>query len=264
MGSKFKRLFSKKAFAYAKYVPPIIMNIENWFEFILNYSKVKDESVEYRFRNGLKLKTNEGVDSTTIAVIFIRKDYGDLGNKKTIIDIGANIGVFSIFAANSQKNSHVYAYEPMSDSYDLLEENIKLNGMEDRVHAFKQGVSGKREKRELFLGAGSPFHSLYPKKGDEKTLEIQCVTLEDIFEKNKIRQCDLLKMDCEGAEFEIIYNTNSEYLDRIREIKLEYHCFEKGQSIQDLINFLREKGFRLTKFKKTTASVGDAWFEKDL
>jgi len=93
-------------------------------------------------------------------------------------------------------------------------------------------------------------------------LEIQCVTLDDVFKKNKIDKCDLLKMDCEGAEFEIIYNASSECLDKIEEIRMEYHCFEEGQTVQKLIDFLKDAGFKLTKFKKCTESVGDVWFKK--
>ena len=79
-----------------------------------------------------------------------------------IIDVGANIGVYSIFAANAN-NTIVYAFEPMIDNFKLLSENIRLNQLEKRILPFNSAVGVKKEKRNLYLGE-SPFHSFLPAK----------------------------------------------------------------------------------------------------
>lgn len=263
MRRKIKDLISIKALRYLFFIPSIIFKIENWYSFLSNYIGFKNTANIYKFRNGIKIKTDEGIDTATITVIFIKKDYGNIKNNSTVIDIGANIGVFSIFAASTSQDTTIYAYEPMSKSFELLLENIKINNFENLIIPFKFGIASHKEKRKLFLAHNSPFHSLYYK--NEKYIEIDCITLKDVFDENKIKQCDILKIDCEGAEFEILYNTPKEYLLRIREIRFEYHNQKKeNYNIKNLAKFLENNGFRVIFFKKDrNDSSGNAWFGKN-
>lgn len=263
MRRKIKELISAAALRHLLYLIPIIFKIENWYPFLLNYIGFKNEANTYRFRNGIKIKTHEGVDAATIAVIFIKKDYGNIKNNSTIIDIGANIGVFSIFAASTSQNTTVYAYEPMQTSYELLLKNIEINKLEKSIVPFKLGIASSKEKRKLFLASGgSPFHSIYSDK-NEKYIEIDCITLKDVFDKNKIKQCDILKIDCEGAEFEILYNTPKENFSKIKEIRLEYHNQKKEKyNIENLIKFLKNNGFKITYLRKYSEYSGNAWFRR--
>ena len=73
-----------------------------------------------------------------------------------------------------------------------------------------------------------------------------------------------MKMDCEGAEFEILYSTSSEYLKRVEEIRLEYHDInDKNYNIENLIRFLEKNSFELVKFVELKKGVGVAWFKKE-
>lgn len=159
-----RRKFSIKLFIsavlYLKHLPLIIFTIKNWPSFILNYIGIKDSGCTYIFRNGLKIKTKDGISSGTIAVIFIKKDYGNISDNSIIIDIGANIGVYSLFASQS-KNTTIYAYEPMPENYNLLKENISLNKLKKNIFPFNLAIGAREEKRKLYMGC-SPFHSFYP------------------------------------------------------------------------------------------------------
>ncbi|MFH1968259.1 MAG: FkbM family methyltransferase [bacterium] len=263
-------------FVYLKYLPSIIFKIKNWPDFILNYAGIKNAGCTYLFRNGLKIKTKDGISSGTIAVIFIKKDYGDIEDNSVIIDIGANIGVFSLFASQS-KNIKVYAYEPMPENYDLLKENIALNKLENNIFPFNSAIGGQKEKRKLFLGdspfpsflsiSDSPFnafHGNHDQEKNQKYTEIDCVPLKDIFDKNNIQKCDILKMDCEGAEFEILYNLPDEYFKRIKKIRMEYHnhISDKKNNIEYLVEFLDQKGYKIKKNKKSSDYQGDLWLER--
>lgn len=262
MRRKVKDLISVEALRHLFYIVPIILKIKNWYSFIVNYIGFRNEPKEYEFRNGIKIKTDEGVDAATIAVIFIKKDYGKIDNNSIIIDIGANIGVFSVYATTVSKNTKVYAYEPMQKSYELFLKNITINNLEDSIVPFKFGIACNKGKRKLFLASGSPFHSIYSSK-EEKYIEIDCITLKDVFDENKIKKCDILKIDCEGAEFEILYNTPKEYFSKIKEIRLEYHNQKKEKyHIKHLIKYLENNGFNLTKFRKDSDYSGNAWFRK--
>ncbi|MCX6736555.1 MAG: FkbM family methyltransferase [Candidatus Parcubacteria bacterium] len=265
MRRKVEDFISLAALKHLYCVPIIIFKIKNWYAFLLNYMGFKNEANTYKFRNGINIKTDEGVDSDTITVIFIKKDYGKIKDNSIIIDIGANIGVLSVFAASTSKNTIVYAYEPMPRSYDLLLENISINKLEKNILPFKLGIGAKKEKRKLFLANGSPFHSLYTNEIDKNYLEIECISLGDIFESNHLKECDILKIDCEGAEFEILYNTLDKYLKCIKEIRLEYHDQKiENYNIKSLIKFLKDRGFHLTNFRNDKKYIysGNAWFRR--
>jgi len=264
-----------RAAGFAKYLPLIIFQMKNWGEFMSHYAGVKNGGGEYVFRNGIMIKTKDAVSTATIAVIFIKKDYGDMPSNSVVIDIGANIGAYSIFAAMPENNT-VYSYEPMPENFDLLKENIRINNLGKKIFPFNFGVSSRREMRRLYLGDSpfhsflpaneSPFNSLYSATGPSKQefSKINCLSLKDIFDENNIPLCNLLKMDCEGAEYEILYNTPDEYFKRIKEIRLEYHNHSSPQSNdgEHLKSFLEKKGFTVKKFKKGSEHQGDLWLCK--
>ena len=167
---------------------------------------------------------------------------------------------FSVYATALSKNTKVYAYEPMPKSFEFLLENIKINNLENSIIPFKLGIASRKSKRKLFLASGSPFHSMYSDKNG-KSIEIDCITLKDVFTRIKIKYCDVLKIDCEGAEFEILYGTPKEYFSKIKEIRLEWHNQKKeSYDIKSLTKFLEDNGFKVTFFRKDSDYSGNAWF----
>ena len=151
----------------------------------------------------------------------------NLGPKPTIIDIGAHIGGFALLAANIYPNSNIYCYEPNPDNFRLLKENIIINNFEDTVYPFQLAITGKTgiEKLHIFPGKNTGMHSISKKFKDDNSILINCITLE-VFKSNNIGICNFLKIDCEGAEEDILLNTSSNLLKRINYISLEMH-FDK-------------------------------------
>ncbi len=264
-----------KIILYLKFLPAIILKIKNWPVFLLNYIGLKDGKFECILRNGVRIKVDDNINAATIAVVFIKKDYGDINDNSVVIDIGANIGVYSIFAAQ-QKNNIVYAFEPMIDNFKILKENIAINNLEKKIIPCNFAVGNRKEKRTLYLG-GSPFHSLYPiedspfnalynqVRTEQSHIDINCISLEDIFLENKIENYDMLKIDCEGAEFEILYNLPDKYFKRIKKIRMEYHNHKTKKSFngEKLAEFLINKGFNIEKFRKSSLYQGDLWVRFD-
>src|SRR5215831_8687048 len=95
---------------HSKYVPSIIGTIKNWPTYFLYYLGIKKGGGAFLFRNGALIRDKEGTASGTIAVVFIRKQYGSIAGKSTIVEIGANIGTFAIYAATSDSNVRLYSY----------------------------------------------------------------------------------------------------------------------------------------------------------
>ncbi len=188
-------------------------------------------------------------DSVVILENWILKEYtriSGLTKKNTvIIDIGAHIGAASIFFATQSKDCKVFSFEPLKENFELLRHNIKLNGLEDKIFPFKLGVSGEKGRRILFrddvnLGANSLFRRKHQSSHGEM---VKCIILKEIFEENKIKTCDLLKIDCEGAELEILLNTPKGILKKIKNIVLEYHY--KKEEVQKLKEFLELNQFKV-------------------
>ncbi len=157
----------------------------------------------------------------------------------TVIDIGANVGVFTLLAA--QKARKVFAFEPYRASFDYLLKNVSENGL-DNVVAFNCAVAEGRGKRRLRVQTECTANSLWgPCSGSE--VDVACITLTDIFDSNAIEFCDLLKLDCEGSEFEILFSTPEAYLRRIGRISMECHNGVTSSTHSDMQRFLESRRF---------------------
>ncbi len=261
-----RELLSIEGIVHLKYLPSIVAGVKNWVMFLRNYLGFTNSAETYLLRNGIKIKTNDTVDSATIAVVFFKKDYGTVQDHSLVVDIGANIGAYSLFSSATAADSLTYALEPMPGTYRLFLENIRLNNLEKKIIPFNAAIGGQSGRRKLFIQQGSPFNSLYPGGNEGTSVEINCISLRDFFDQNDIKRCDMLKIDCEGAEYEILYATPKEYLDRIGEIRMEYHGAPSGSgyTIGGLVSFLQQRGFQVKRLKKAGEQSGIAWFERVL
>jgi FkbM family methyltransferase len=151
----------------------------------------------------------------------------------TVLDT-ANIGTFSVYAAKICGASRVVSIEPFADDYSMLSKNIEHNQLAN-VTCVNQAVAGKRRRRIMGVHAqDGGSHSLVI-GSFEKTIEVECCTLDDIFDRFALSNVDYLKMDCEGAEYEILENATSR-LKQIRRISMETHTTVDRQA-EDLGNY---------------------------
>lgn len=246
MRRKLRKYFRVSTLRQIAYVPAIIRTVQNWFPFLLSYAGLTSAAGTYILRNGIRIRTKDGVESENVAVTFVKKEYGTVENGSVVIDVGAGIGDFALLAALTSKNTCVFAFEPMKENFDTMLENIRLNGAEGVVVPFRQAVAGRTERRTFFTGNNSNAHSLFSQAtGSRVGVSIDCISLKDLFDRNKISRCDLMKMDCEGAEYEILYSTPPEYLARIGELRLEYHHIDPDpeHTIERLVEYLRTHDF---------------------
>lgn len=239
----------------------------NWPEIIINKVLRREKNIEeVVLRNGTRYRVRTGSnDKDAIREVYLLNSYqieeGDIADDATVIDIGAHIGVFSVFAAKRGGNVAVYAFDPDPANYALLLDNVEMNKSIGKVHTFRMAVSGRKGKRRLVrsrasLARHSLFDNRYLNQGEtQDIIEVECTTLYDIFAENSIERCDVLKLDCEGAEYEILLNTDDSVLSRIRKITLEYHDGVVDQNHEDLLEFLRARNFRV--YAKTGPTTPD-------
>ena len=171
----------------------------------------------------------QSADRFFLAEVFIDHAYSPPGyeicESDTIIDVGANIGSFTIFAARRAKQGRVIAFEPTRQSFSLLQGNISKNRLK-HVSTERAALTDRAGPVTLHLsGLGSGHHSLNPAfAGPSRSSEdVSGLTLADAFAKHDIKTCNCLKLDCEGAEFPILESLSPNLAARIERIALEYH-----------------------------------------
>lgn len=246
-----------------KYVPAIIRNIKNWPTYLLYYLGMKRGGGLFILRNGVVIRDVEGTLSGTIAVVFIRQHYGSIAGKTTIVEIGANVGTFSLYAAAQNEKATLYSYEPIKENYEVLVTNIAANGFGERIRAFNLGVASRTEKRTFYLQS-SPEHSFTKSLFSEEGVTVDCLSLSDVLDRNGIRKIDLLKINAEGAEYEILYSTPEQVFQKIDEIRMEYHEHESdGYDVESLQAFLKKFGYVTTHLYRHLANEGFLWMKRE-
>lgn len=136
----------------------------------------------------------------------------------TVVDIGAHIGSFALLA--SAQGARMIACEPSPENFKMLSENILRNHTEN-ITTLQQCVAGASGTRKLFLDTqNAARNGLY---GAGHFVSVPAITLTELFRQHDVTQCDFLKIDCEGAEYEIMESTPPETLARIQKIAMEYH-----------------------------------------
>ena len=206
--------------------------------------RTSPESRRVSFRSGGVLHlSHDPSDIITVFLIFCRKDYGSVEAGTSVIDVGANIGVYSVYAALEGATS-VHAYEPCEESFNLLQKNIIANGLERIIIPHKGVVVGKPSAPIMFPRASSVHNRIEADRqnGAEDCAPVDAIPFFRIAED--LRTPSLVKMDCEGGEYDAILHTEASVFDRVDQIRLEYHRGPKDQLFQRLA----ELGYERLKF----------------
>jgi len=193
----------------------------------------KNEQVEYdieknnvtiypknQFHNN-KIIFQGGLDNGDIVNTFFKKDYGKIiVNEKTVLDIGANIGDTGIFyALNGAKK--VIGIEPFPKNFDYAQKNIQINNLDNVITLLQAGCSSKKEIIKIDPDYQSNIESEV--KNFKTGIDVPMITLQDIINKYEIPKSSVLKIDCEGCEYDIIENISFETISYFSNIQIEYH-----------------------------------------
>jgi FkbM family methyltransferase len=252
-------MISLHYFTFPFYLPRVYRLWKNWPQYLVDYVLRRRTAAEYRMRDGTRLVDGQGTLAGTIAVVFIRREYGTVDNFRTIVDIGANIGSFAIYAAQSSPGATIYCFEPEPANFDSLKNNIDINGLHDRVSAFQCAVASNSGDRQLAVidPLSNSFH-MVPVGANMQT--VPCTTLAAILDNLDLEQIDLLKLNCEGAEYEILEGCPTDDFSRISNIRLEYHNLDApGKNGESLSRLLRGRGYRIQRFTRYLNTSGFIW-----
>ncbi len=166
----------------------------------------------------------------------------------TVVDVGAHVGLFAVRAARLAER--VICCEPIEENRQLLEKNLASSGTANVVIT-PYAIGGHDGETEIHRSVNQAGHSLFKLlSGDgTKSNSVPIRRLETLCQEQGIDRIDLLKLDCEGAEYPILLSASDELLGRIDRIVLEYHDMgeDRGEhKIESLVDRLVSVGFRTT------------------
>ena len=179
---------------------------------------------------------------------FFGNGYKKLDAKGSIVvDVGANIGDTAIyFALNGAK--HVYAFEPYPYPYGIAKRNIKENGMNDRITLINAGCGASDSYMSVDSGLKSKSYTQL--SGSNAGNRVRMLSLDTVAK----RYCNskaIMKIDCEGGEYDIILNASNVTLRKFKQIMIEYH-----DGYKNLEKKLRSAGFDVRDTRPLTISYG--------
>ena len=181
-----------------------------------------------------------------------------------VVDVGAHKGIFSTWCA--MHGAFVHAYEPSKASFETMLINLRLNSVETRVTARNMAIWSQACRLPLYHWPGDAGgNSLLEVRQDSE--DVLCTTLEEAF--TYVRWCDFLKVDTEGAEFEILGYASDSVLQRVGALAVEIHspALDPGgrehpvkftaytdEKYERIVDRLRRNGFVLEELR---AANGD-------
>ena len=195
-----------------------------------------------------------------------------------IFDVGANIGLFTLFVHQKLRNATVHAFEPAPHTFEILRTNATLYG--DRVHLHHCGVADRNTEATFTFYPGSSVFSSFHADAGEDTRAIRAVvlnslenadakngalleafadefladrlasqefttqlrTISSVVSENNVDRIDLLKIDAEKSELAVLRGIDDRVWPIIKQIVIEVHDRE-GPVLAEVMSLLREHGF---------------------
>ena len=150
-----------------------------------------------------------------------------------VIDIGGNVGDTPLYFA--KKGAEVIGFEPVKHLHELAVINVNLNEkLKDQISLVNKGVGGKRGTLTFQSNSVKGY-------ANDESYEMEIISIDDLFNDFDFTP-DILKMDCEGCEFEVIQNND---LTMFNDIIFEHHSKIAGKDYNVLIDILKKQGFKI-------------------
>jgi FkbM family methyltransferase len=194
-------------------------------------------------------------DMTLIYEILLKSKYKseyylpEKLNPKVIFDIGGNIGITSVYLAKLFPNSLIYTFEPMPENFEILQKNISQY---KNIRAFNYGLGSKNGSFKVYLSSDPENYggiSFYPDAhGNQEKSYISCEVknVNEIINDLEVESIDLIKIDTEGAEYDILSTLKVDILRGTSWITGELH----GNRDFELLDYLDSLGFAISLKKQ--------------
>jgi FkbM family methyltransferase len=224
----------------------LVATLRNWHLVLLTrispFAK-REKEVLAETRDGLRciLRPKKGELSILNEVLYHKIYTEQFPINGVVVDIGAHVGLFTIYAAS--RSEKVLCYEPDPHNSEVLKRNVELNSLKN-VKIFQQAVGDRTGTRKLSVCATKSYgHTLCQSDASDLagTIDVESTTLQDILISNGLKRIDFLKVHCEGAEREIFSHAPKEVLEKVSSVVIK--CSSSNR--EELVELLLKHGFRV-------------------
>lgn len=222
----------------------------NWWLYPIIYLKLtKKPSVVFETKNGLKIMLRpNSTDLMALTHVWLIGEYSkndfSINETDVVIDVGAHIGLFSLFASQFSTKGKIFAFEPVKENFVILKSNVEINNFTN-IKYENCAISKSTSKIILYQSNDESGHSKFIQT--DKPIKVDSKSLNDFFKENNVKTCNLLKLDCEGSEYEIIDSLDDEYFDIIEKMIIEYHLADSNpELLEKLKNKLKSHSYKIS------------------
>ncbi|HUI42624.1 MAG TPA: FkbM family methyltransferase [Terriglobia bacterium] len=230
----------------------------------------------------------EPLDLVIFWLVFARGHYPVRPTDRTIVDVGANIGVFTLYAALQAPTSQVFAVEPFPNTFDRLMRLVEANHPKGRVHCLNLALAGTAGAAVMDTESGVPsqhrhivsavsdlvnagyqgpvvapeLEGVTPPGPGAASATVRTQTPGQLLASESLVEGDLLKMNIHGSKYEVSLSTPPAVLQRIKRLLVQYHELPERLKLgkQQVFERLGAAGFDLTRDEDTGRGAGLAAF----
>lgn len=239
----------------------------NTVELIKEYAEFSEVNSEFqvsqREKDGIIImyRGNIPTEEEIVRDVFLNKEYERKGLTLTpddvVLDLGCNIGCFSLSIFNKVKK--VIAFEPEQVNATFTQLNIENNNATNIIFKNKAVIGGKEKTKDFYLGK-VPYYYSFLVKNKRKKVIVECDNINDVIAKYKPTK---MKIDIEGSEFDVLINCKD--FSSVKEIIFEYN-FDMNKDLKNnfenfdkLKMYLKKHGFNVNSMEKYSKSK--SWAE---
>lgn len=248
----------------ASQITSVVPVVDNWlaflFRILLSYFGLMRGDLTVRLNSGTVVNCRNNTESwLPIYEVFVQDVYhlNDRTEKAeavlNVVDIGGHVGAFTLAIAERFQKASVYVYEPSPAAYACLKKNVLANQVGKRVRTVEAAVAMK-SGRAIFHEAGdaSCGSSLFPLAKSVVT-PVDVMSFDDVI-RNVAARVDILKIDCEGGEYDIVLQSDDSTWRDVGSVLVEYHPMG-AYSFHTIEERLNQLGFG-TLWREESSSPG--------
>lgn len=231
------------------------MNVRNWPAYLLHKWGIrKQEPFVLNSLNGVSVEIPNRMMHTAKEVFFaddyrfdaIRSTVLNYSNYPVVIDVGANVGYLSAFTFTRFPNAKVISVEPLPKNLALLKQNQQLNSSFDWT-VFEGVLAGEEGQLNIQFDNSDDYStsaSMYGLDNGDDSLAVKSLKLNSLMAQHEVSDIHILKLDCEGAEYDILYSLGEDDLKRIGFITMETHQINTEKMNRDAaLKWLQVRGW---------------------
>lgn len=212
------------------------------FKMELDLNSHMDKGIFFSGLLGEPIETN----LVTFLSKYLKRD-------SVFFDIGSNSGYFSILASSIAKDGFIHAFEPVRKTYKIFKKTIRLNRIKN-IRLNNVCLGAKRGVIKFYVDKSSDVSSLQPTSYQKQTRQVRCqmIRLTDYCRRNSLKRIDIIKIDTEGAEKDILFNSEK-ILVKYKPILIVEFSSETAKAFgyhpNELYNFLHKVGYKIYSYK---------------